>query len=59
MQKKEAARFFPNLYVDKTAERIIDEIDYDFSSVEKTSTRLCTASGFSKLRCVKMILLTK
>lgn len=44
--RKEAARFFPNLYVDKTAERIIDEIDYDFSSVEKTSNKTMYRFGF-------------
>lgn len=44
--RKKAAEIFPNLYEDKTAERIIDQIDYDFSSVEKTSDKTMYRFGF-------------
>ena len=44
--RKKAAEIFPNLYEDKTAERIIDQIDYDFSSVEKTSGKTMYRFGF-------------
>lgn len=44
--RKKAAEIFPNLYKDKTAERIIDQIDYDFSSAEKTSGKTMYRFGF-------------
>lgn len=44
--RKKAAENFPNLYEDKTAAKIIDQIDYDFSSVEKTSGKTMYRFGF-------------
>ena len=44
--RKKAAENFPNLYEDKTAAKIIDQIDYDFSSAEKTSGKTMYRFGF-------------
>lgn len=44
--RKKAAEIFPNLYEDKTAAKIIDQIDYDFSSAEKTSGKTMYRFGF-------------
>ena len=44
--RKKAAEIFPNLYEDKTAAKIIDQIDYDFSAVEKTSGKTMYRFGF-------------
>lgn len=44
--RKKAAENFPNLYEDKTAAKIIDQIDYDFSAVEKTSGKTMYRFGF-------------
>lgn len=44
--RKKAAENFPNLYEDKTAANIIDQIDYDFSAVEKTSGKTMYRFGF-------------
>ena len=44
--RKKAAENFPNLYEDKTAAKIIEEIDYDFSAVEKTSGKTMYRFGF-------------
>ena len=44
--RKKAAENFPNLYEDKTAAKIIDQIDYDFSAVEKTSKKTMYRFGF-------------
>ena len=44
--RKKAAEIFPNLYEDKTAAKIIEQIDYDFSSVEKTSGKTMYRFGF-------------
>lgn len=35
--RKKAVEIFPALYKDDIAAKIIEQIDYDFSSVEKTS----------------------
>lgn len=44
--RKKAAEIFPNLYEDKTAANIIDQIDYDFSAAEKTSGKTMYRFGF-------------
>ena len=44
--RKKAAEIFPNLYEDKTAAKIIDQIDYDFSVVKKTSGKTMYRFGF-------------
>ena len=44
--RKKAAEIFQNLYDDKTAAKIIDQIDYDFSAVEKTSGKTMYRFGF-------------
>ena len=44
--RKKAAEIYPNLYEDKTAARIIDQIDYDFSAVEKTAGKTMYRFGF-------------
>ena len=44
--RAKAAEIFPNLYEDKTAAKIIEQIDYDFSSVEKTSGKTMYRFGF-------------
>ena len=44
--RKKAAEIFPNLYEDKTAAKIIEQNDYDFSSVEKTSGKTMYRFGF-------------
>ena len=44
--RKKAAEIFLNLYEDKTAAKIIEQIDYDFSSVEKTSGKTMYRFGF-------------
>mgnify|MGYP000873185896 CR=1 FL=1 len=54
--RKKAAEIFPNLYEDKTAAKIIDQIDYDFSVVKKLRARRCTALDFWKSPCGKTTL---
>lgn len=44
--RKKAAEIYPYLYEDKTAARIIDQIDYDFSAVEKTAGKTMYRFGF-------------
>ena len=44
--RKRAAEIFPNLYEDQTAAKIIEQIDYDFSAVEKTSGKTMYRFGF-------------
>ena len=44
--RKKAAEIFPNLYEDKTAAKIIEQIDYDFSAAEKTSGKTMYRFGF-------------
>ncbi len=44
--RKKAAEIFPNLYEDKTAAKIIEQIDYDFSALEKTSGKTMYRFGF-------------
>lgn len=44
--RKKCSEIFPNLYKDKTAAELIEKIDYDFSTVEKTSTKTMYRFGF-------------
>ena len=44
--RKKAAEIFLNLYENKTAAKIIEQIDYDFSAVEKTSGKTMYRFGF-------------
>ena len=43
--RKLCSKLYPNLYQDKTAEVLIDKIDYDFSEVEKNSNNLMQRFG--------------
>ena len=43
--RKLCSELFPNIYRDETAVRLIDEIDYDFSNVEKNSRSLMQRFG--------------
>ena len=43
--RKVCSELYPNLYRDETAVRLIDEIDYDFSEVEKKSRSLMQRFG--------------
>ena len=43
--RKVCSGLYPNLYRDETAVRLIDEIDYDFSEVEKKSRSLMQRFG--------------
>ena len=43
--RKLCSELYPNLYRDETAVRLIDEIDYDFSEVEKKSRSLMQRFG--------------
>ena len=38
--RKKAAENFPNLYEDKTAAKIIEQIDYDFSLLEEQAKKI-------------------
>ena len=44
--RKMAAEIYPDLYKDKTAAKIMEQIDYDFSAVEKTSGKAMYRFGF-------------
>lgn len=44
--RKKCTEIFPNLYKDKTAAELIEKIDYDFSKIEKTSTKTMYCFGF-------------
>ena len=44
--RKRCSELYPSLYRDKTALRLIDEIDYDFSALEKKSQSLTRRFGF-------------
>lgn len=44
--RKKCTEIFPNLYKDKTAAELIEKIDYDFSKIEKTSTKTMYRFGF-------------
>lgn len=44
--RKKAVEIFPALYKDDTAAKIIEQIDYDFSSVEKMSGKAIYRFGF-------------
>ena len=44
--RKKAAEIYPDLYKDSTAAKIIEQIDYDFSAVEKTSEKTMYRFGF-------------
>ena len=43
--RKLCSRLYPNLYLDETAVRLINEIDYDFSVAEKNSRSLMQRFG--------------
>ena len=43
--RKLCSELYPNIYRDETAARLIDEIDYDFSSAEKNSRGLMQRFG--------------
>ena len=43
--RKLCSELYPNIYRDETAVRLIDEIDYDFSEVEKNSRSLMQRFG--------------
>lgn len=44
--RKMCSKLYPNLYQDETAMRLMDEIDYDFSALEKKSGSLMQRFGF-------------
>ena len=44
--RKVCSELYPNLYRDETAVRLIDEIDYDFSEIEKNSRSSMQRFGF-------------
>ena len=44
--RKKATEIYPNLYEDKTSAKITEQIDYDFSAVEKTSGKTMYRFGF-------------
>lgn len=44
--RKVYTELFPNLYRDETAKKLIEQIDYDFSGLEKQAKKQCTASAF-------------
>ena len=44
--RKRCSELYPSLYRDETALRLIDEIDYDFSALEKKSQSLTRLFGF-------------
>ena len=43
--RKICNKLYPNIYHDKTAEHLINKIDYDFSEVEKNSNNLMQRFG--------------
>ena len=44
--RKMCSELYPNLYRDETAVRLINEVDYDFSALEKKSESLMQKFGF-------------
>lgn len=44
--RKKCTEIFPELYKDETAAELIEKIDYDFSAVEKTSSKTLYRFGF-------------
>ena len=44
--RRKAAEIYPDLYKDRTSAKIIEQIDYDFSAVEKTSGKTMYRFGF-------------
>ena len=44
--RKMCSELYPNLYYDETAIKLMDEIDYDFSALEKKSESLMQRFGF-------------
>lgn len=44
--RKLCSELYPNIFRDETAVRLIDEIDYDFSNVEKNSRSLTQRIGW-------------
>lgn len=43
--RKICSQLYPNLYCDETAQRLIEEVDYDFSQLEKKSESLMQRFG--------------
>ena len=44
--RKMCSELYPNLYRDETAVRLMKEIDYDFSALEKKSESMMQRFGF-------------
>ena len=44
--RKKCSELYPNLFYDETALRLVDEIDYDFSTLEKKAESLMQRFGF-------------
>lgn len=44
--RKVCSALYPNLFRDETAIRLVDEIDYDFSALEKASNGVMQRFGF-------------
>ena len=44
--RKKCSELYPNLYVDNTSTRLIKEMDYDFSTLEKNAKSLMQRFGF-------------
>ena len=44
--RKKCSELFPNLFRDETAVRLINQIDYDFSLLEKKSKSMMQQFGF-------------
>ena len=54
--RKLCTELYPNLFQDETAVRLIDQIDYDFSEVEKTPAVRCSVSVHWRWPCGRMTL---
>lgn len=44
--RKMCTELYPNLYRDETAVKLFDDLDYDFSSLEKKAKSLMQRFGF-------------
>lgn len=44
--RKKCSELYPNIYRDETALRLVNEVDYDFSALEKKSLRFTQRFGF-------------
>ena len=53
--RKKCTEKFPQLFKDETAVRLIEQIDYDFSEVEKRATVRCRNLAFWRLLYAKTI----